>query len=72
MILNEFINTSKVFRLEEPIILKAIEIRKFYKTKLPDAVIAATAMVNELIIVSRNTKDFNKIEKLEVIDPYDL
>ncbi len=72
LILNEFINTSEVFALEEPAILKAIEIRKAYKTKLPDAIIAATALVNKLTIITRNTKDFDKIEGLEVLNPYDI
>lgn len=72
LILNEFINASEVFALEEPIILKAIEIRKAHKTKLPDAIIAATALVNKLTILTRNTKDFEKIEGLEVLNPYDI
>jgi len=58
--------------LEEPVILKTIEIRKAYKTKLPDAIVAATALVNEFTIITRNMKDFDKIEGLEVIDPYDI
>jgi len=72
IILNEFINASEVFALEEPIILKAIEIRKAHKTKLPDAIIAATALVNGLAIITRNTKDFDKIEGLEVLNPYNI
>ena len=72
LILNEFINASEVFALEEPIILKAIEIRKVHKTKLPDAIIAATALVNKLTIITRNTKDFDKIDGLEVLNPYDI
>jgi predicted nucleic acid-binding protein len=70
VILDEFINASDVFALEEPIILKAIDIRKNHKTKLPDAIITATALVNELTIITRNTKDFDKIEGLEVLNPY--
>jgi len=66
----KFINASEVFALEESVILKAIEIRKTHKTKLPDAIIAATALVNELTIITRNTKDFDKIERLEVLNPY--
>ena len=72
LILNEFINASDIFALEEPVILKAIDIRKTHKTKLPDAIIAATALVNELTIITRNTKDFEKIEGLEVLNPYDI
>jgi len=40
--------------------------------KLPDAVIAATALQNGLVLVSRNVKDFKYIQGLEVIDPYGL
>ena len=72
LILDEFINASDVFLLEEPIILKAIEIRKTHKTKLPDAIIVATALVKELTIITRNTKDFDKIEGLDVLNPYDI
>jgi predicted nucleic acid-binding protein len=39
------------------------------KTKLPDAIIAATALVNDLTIITRNIKDFDKIEGLEVLNP---
>lgn len=72
LILSEFINASEVFDLKEPVILKAIEIRKIHKTKLPDAIIAATALVNELTIITRNTKDFDKIKGLKVINPYEI
>lgn len=72
VILDEFINASDVFALEEPIILKAIDIRKTHKTKLPDAIIAATALVNKLTIITRNTKDFDKVGSLEVLNPYDI
>jgi predicted nucleic acid-binding protein len=71
-ILNEFINASEVFALEEPVIVKAVDIRKTFKTKLPDAIIAATAIVNKLSLITRNTKDFEKIQELEVVDLYIL
>lgn len=72
LILNEFINASEVFALEEPVIVKAVDIRKTFKTKLPVAIIAATTIVNNLSLITRNTKDFEKIEELEVLNPYDF
>jgi len=45
-ILTDFIEASNVFLLTEPIVLKTIEIRKESKIKLPDAIIAATALVH--------------------------
>lgn len=72
MVLNQFINASEVFALEEPIILKAIDIRKTFKIKLPDAIIAATAVVNNLTLITRNIKDFEKIDGLEILNPYNI
>ncbi len=71
-ILTSFIEDSDVFPLDEPIILKTIEIRKSYKTKLPDAIIAATAIVNNLSLITRNTKDFSGIEGLKVVNPFEM
>ncbi len=49
-----------------------IEIRKNHKTKLPDAIIAATALVYDLVVVSRNVTDFKNIKGIQVIDPHTL
>jgi predicted nucleic acid-binding protein len=69
-ILTDFIEASVVFNLDENIIIKAIEIRKKYRTKLPDAIIAATTEVNNLELLTRNLKDFEKIDGLKCIDPH--
>jgi toxin FitB len=65
-------NDSTVIVLTENIVDTSIEVRKNYKTKLPDAIIAATAMVHGLIIVSRNTKDFIDITGLDCVNPYQI
>ena len=69
-ILLKFINASIVFGLDEPIILDAILIRKNYSVKLPDAIIAATAINKNLTLLTRNMADFEKINGLKVINPY--
>lgn len=71
-ILNNFIAASTVFNLNEGIIIKSIEIRKTCRLKLPDAIIAATAVVNDLILLTRNTKDFGRVAILKSIDPHSL
>lgn len=70
--IEDFIGLADIIELTEEITNKTIKLRKQYKTKLPDAIIAATALVNELTIITRNTKDFEKIEGLEVLNPYDI
>ena len=38
--------------------------------KLPDAIIAATALVYDLTLISRNVSDFKNIEGLKVLNPF--
>ena len=68
----ELINAADILDLDENIVNSTIEVRKKYKIKLPDAIIAATALENELTIITRNAKDFNKIEGLAVLNPYEV
>jgi tRNA(fMet)-specific endonuclease VapC len=65
--LNLFISNSVVFDLEEDIILETIEIRKKYNLKLPDAIIAATCLVNNCTLITNNIKDFNEITGLHLV-----
>jgi len=61
-----------VLELNENIKNKAIEVRRNYKIKLPDALIAATALVHDLELITRNTKDFENIKELKVKNPWNL
>jgi pilT protein domain protein len=65
-----FINDCKEIALSNEIKEKTIEIRKKYRTKLPDAIIAASAIVNNLPLITAD-KGFNQIEELnlQVIAP---
>lgn len=71
-VLIEFFEASGIFELSADIVNKTIQIRQKQKIKLPDAIIAATALVNDFELVSRNTKDFRNISGLAVIDPYQV
>lgn len=71
-ILHEFVEDSTIIELEKEIKFQTAELRKEYKIKLPDAIIAATAMVYDLILVTRNTKDFTNISNLQILDPYNI
>ena len=71
-VLNEFISDCFVIDLEQEIKLKTADIRKKYNIKLPDAIIAATAMVYSLGLVTRNEKDFMQIEGLNIINPFNI
>lgn len=68
----EFINSSYVFSLNENIIEKTISICRANKIKLPDAIIAATALVNNFTLITRNTSDFKKIADLDFLNPWEI
>jgi predicted nucleic acid-binding protein len=60
-ILKLFIEGSKILYINDEIINKAIEIRKQSNVKLPDAIIAATAICNNFTVISDNDKDFKSL-----------
>jgi len=62
---------ANIYYINQQIADKAIEIRRKRKIKLADAVIAATAIVNNLRLVTRNIDDFENIEELTIINPFD-
>ena len=57
-----------ILPLSEEIVTRTILLRKQKKIKLGDALIAATALVHNLQLVTRNIRDFKGIEDLEVIN----
>jgi toxin FitB len=61
-----------VIGLNDDIVDKTIAIRKTQRIKLPDAIVAATALVYALILVTRNTLDFKNIRGLKLIDPFNI
>lgn len=70
-LLSGFMNDVSVMELSDAVADQSISIRKKHKTKLPDAIIAATAIVHNLTLVTSDN-DFNNIEELQVINPYSL
>lgn len=71
--LEVFLSLGKMYYVDDLVANKTIDLRKTYrKLKLGDAIIAATALANNLILISRNTKDFEDISGLTCINPYEL
>lgn len=52
------------------VIDRAIDIRKYKKIKVPDAIIAATALVADCVLITRNVDDFKSIQDLAVVNPH--
>lgn len=69
-ILSNFINASVIYPLSSNVVKCTIELCSQNKIKLPDAIIAATALTENLILVTRNVDDFKKIPNLEILNPF--
>ncbi|MDO8367958.1 MAG: type II toxin-antitoxin system VapC family toxin [Saprospiraceae bacterium] len=68
----KFIEDSAILSLSDAIADQAIEIRKLHKIKLGDTLIAATALVNDLTLLTRNDADFKSIAGLKLVNPFVL
>ena len=71
-VLELFIASSPVLPLDADVVRQTIQLRQQYRTKLPDAIVAATALVHGLVLVSRNTADFSRVAGLVVVNPHDV
>lgn len=71
VILKNFLSDSLIFDLTPAIKNRTAELRKTLSIKLPDSIIAATALVEDLTLITRNTQDFKKCSGLKVVNPFE-
>ncbi|MBB3055838.1 hypothetical protein FHS11_002257 [Mucilaginibacter gotjawali] len=71
-ILQDFVSESIILDLNGIVVDNTISICKSRKIKLPDAIIAATAFVNDITLITRNISDFKGINGLKLLNPWDL
>lgn len=67
----KLIESANVYPLDEEVANKAIELKRKVNIKLADAVIGATALVNDLKLATRNVDDFEMLEELDLVNPFD-
>ncbi len=65
-----FANLTTLINIQSDIINQAIQLRKVRKMSLGDSIIASTALLYQLPILTRNEKDFAWIDELTVINPF--
>ena len=70
-VLADFVDLSVIHHLSPGIVQRTIGLCKQNKIKLPDAIIAATALSENLTLVTRNTDDFKNIKNIELLNPWD-
>ena len=58
----DFLRQFAVIELDEAVAREAIMLRQEYKLKLPDAIIRASARLNNALLIKRNARDFDRGE----------
>jgi hypothetical protein len=66
----ELIELATILTVSKEVADKAIELRRSKRIKLADAVIASTALVNNITLITRNIRDFKRIRDLQIINPF--
>jgi hypothetical protein len=68
--LREFLARVETIALDDVVAARSIALRQQRKMGLGDAIIAATALVHCLALVTRNVDDFKHIAGLELKNPF--
>ena len=68
--IKNFIADSVVLDISPEVIVQCVNLRKGKKIKIPDAIIAATALAYGYILITNNEKDFANIKGLKMANPY--
>lgn len=70
--LEAFFAAARILPLSDVVLDHAVQLRQQKKMSLGDALVAATAVVHGLTLVTRNTDDFRWIDQLTLLNPFDL
>ena len=71
LILQKFMDAATILPIDQPVIEMTVLLRQQKRIGLGDAIIAATAIVHNKVLVTRNVSDFKSLDKLVVFNPWD-
>ncbi len=69
-LIKEMLNQFNYIGYDENIETKTIEIRTEFNIKIPDAIIAASSIIKNCTLVTRNESDFKIVSGLTLFNPY--
>lgn len=65
----EFFNTARIIPISQFVLEQAVKLRKQRKMSLGDSIIAATALLNNLTLITANIADFKWINDIKLLNP---
>jgi predicted nucleic acid-binding protein len=69
--LSQLMRHATILPINQPVIETTVQIRQQKKIGLGDAIIAATAIVHNRILVTRNVSDFKSVDNLVIFNPWE-
>ena len=69
--LEAFFHLTRILPLSQAVLEQAVGLRQQRKMSLGDALVAGTALVHGLTLVTRNVEDFHWIQGLSLLNPFD-
>ncbi|AFZ04242.1 type II toxin-antitoxin system VapC family toxin [Calothrix sp. PCC 6303] len=67
----EFFQIAQVLPISQDVLAQAVALRQQKRMTLGDAIIAGTALVYKLTLITRNTDDFRWIAELKLFNPFE-
>ncbi len=71
LLLERFFARARMLSIDGSVLHRAVLLRQQRKTSLGDSIVAATALVHDLTLVTRNVDDFRWIAGLRLLNPFD-
>ncbi|MCC5628036.1 type II toxin-antitoxin system VapC family toxin [Nostoc sphaeroides CHAB 2801] len=68
----EFFSVSLIIPISQLVLERAVALRQMQRVSLGDAIIAGTALTHNYQLVTRNIRDFQWIEGLQLLNPFEL
>lgn len=69
--LDSFFAAAPLLPLDYPVLMQAVKLRQTRKMSLGDSLVAATALVHNLTLATRNTVDFTWVSGLNLFNPFE-
>ena len=69
--LERFFETANVLTLSNSVIAQAVRLRQLRRMTLGDALVDGTALTHQQTLITRNIKDFDWIDSLKLINPFE-
>lgn len=65
-----FLHRWNKIPVDNPLVILAGDLSRNHKIAIPDAIVAATAIISNAELITKNTKDFKNIPNLRIKLPY--